>query len=55
MTDNNGSGMNAILGIVAVVAIIIIAYFAIDMLRNQEPSDQPGININLPGGSTSSR
>jgi hypothetical protein len=45
--SDNGSGMNAIVAIVAVIVIAAVAYFAVMMLRGEPVNDGPGINVNL--------
>ncbi len=49
--SDNGSGMNAIVAVVAVIAIAIVGYFAVMMLRNQE-NNGAGINVDLGGDVT---
>ena len=49
--DNNGSGMNIIVGIVAIIAILAVAYFAMQFLgqKSTTPSDSgtPSVNIDV--------
>lgn len=55
MADNDSStGM--IVGIVAIVAILIVGYFAVQMLQKNSgtPTQQPGVNLNINGGSAGS-
>ncbi len=44
---DNGSGMNAIVAIVAVIVIAAVAYFAVTMFTNNGADNGPGINVNL--------
>lgn len=48
--SDNGSGMNAVVAIVAIIVIAAVAYFSVMMLR-QQPSDSgiPNVNVDLGG------
>ena len=50
MAEN--SGMSAIVAIVAVIAIAIVGYFAVTMLRGDTPTGGTGIEVDLPSGGT---
>ncbi|TSC79920.1 MAG: hypothetical protein G01um101425_397 [Candidatus Peregrinibacteria bacterium Gr01-1014_25] len=50
MTHENSSISGFVIGIVAIVAILAIAYFAVQMLREQVTAPQentPGINLEI--------
>ena len=53
--ENSSSSSGVIVGIVAIIAILAIAYFAVQMMQQKTPeSGQPGIELNINGGTTSS-
>lgn len=49
---DNGSGMNAVVAIVAIIVIAAVAYFGVMMLRGGTGAGggDAGINIDLPDG-----
>ena len=50
MAENN-SGMNAVIGIVAIIAILFVAYLAIQMIGNGAADTNGGaeVQLDLPG------
>ena len=55
MADTDSGGMNAIVAVVAIIAILIIGYFVIQTMRGQNTGTQGiDVNVGIPGGQQSS-